>query len=606
MNGRSGRVRRPPWRERLSIRQVRAAVLVSVVLGLVTAAILLVEDAREERRRIRATGAAAVALLEPAASRAAYTYDLELAETLARALEQLGPVLRFSVEDNLGRSLAGFRRPPSPLPFRWLTDAVFGAELSFRRTLRAPAYEGVPPSDPTLAIGALAVVFDTRVMAADLLGRSADLIGLGVARAALVGLVLSFVFYRMVTRPVVRLSERLAGLTIGSPARLVPDRGHEADELGLLTRQVNALVDRYDEADQARAAAGNQLAAAAASMPDGLAILDAEGRLAFANDRLAADLGAPAEAGAPLACTGELREALARVVAGKSGVETETELDDGRIVRLRAREIPGGGVVLLSTDVTERRRVDRRLAQSERLNAVGALAAGVAHDFRNLLATVQATCEVARARLPDPHLAAEPIEAALAAARRGRDLVDQISTFSRSERASRVTIDLVDAVEEALDLLAPALPADIEVTVQRPDQPVRIDANPAQIHQLVTNLVKNAADASSRDGSVFVQVATENGCAVLVVRDWGCGMDNHTLRRLSEPFFTTKPVGEGTGLGLAVVHGIMESLKGSIEFTSRPGLGATASVRIPLSSYMALKTSGTDLVQRPGQASSLP
>lgn len=583
MKSELGRLSRPPWRERLSIRQVRAAVLVSVVLGLVTAAILLVEDAREERRRIQATGAAAVALLEPAASRAAYTYDLELAETLAGALKQLGPVLRFSVEDNLGRRLAAFQRPPEPLPFRWLTDAVFGAELSYRRTLRAPAYEGVPPPDPTLEIGVLEVVFDTRVLASDLLGRSADLIGLGVARAALVGLVLSGIFYGMVTRPVVRLSERMAGLSLGSPARLVPDLGHEADELGLLTRQVNALVDRYTEADQARAAAGNQLAAAAASMPDGLAILDADGRLAFANDQLARDLGAPTEAGAPLPRQCELHSALSKIEVDTSGMEAETELDDGRIVRLRAREIPGGGMVLLSTDVTERRRMDRRLAQSERLNAIGALAGGVAHDFRNLLATVQATCEVARAHLTDLHPASEPIGAALAAARRGRDLVDQISTFSRSERAARVSVDLVDAVDEALDLLAPALPKDTSITVKRPDCAVRIDANPAQIHQLVTNLVKNAADASRHDAPVFVRLARENGCAVLVVRDWGGGMDNHTLHRLSEPFFTTKPVGEGTGLGLAVVHGIVESLGGSIDFTSCVGLGTTASVRIPLS-----------------------
>lgn len=257
-----------------------------------------------------------------------------------------------------------------------------------------------------------------------------------------------------------------------------------------------------------------------------------------------------------------------------------------------------------SIDVTARRQAEEALRQSQKLEALGTLAGGIAHDFNNILLAIAGNTRLAMQELAPDH----PVQSGLAeiakATARASDLVNRILTFSRQSECRREIIQLQPAVAEAIELLRATLPAMIEINFNFAEDlpPVRADAT--QIHQVMINLVTNAAHAigDGNAGSVTVSLdevhvpqgaprvarggmfapALKAGRYVrLTVSDTGCGMDQATLDRAFDPFFTTKPTGRGTGLGLSVVDGIMRNHDGSVLVSSEPGKGTTFQLYFP-------------------------
>jgi two-component system, cell cycle sensor histidine kinase and response regulator CckA len=258
----------------------------------------------------------------------------------------------------------------------------------------------------------------------------------------------------------------------------------------------------------------------------------------------------------------------------------------------------------------ERSELEARLRQSQKMEAIGTLAGGIAHDFNNMLAVISGNIELAL-RDVEPgsktHARLAEIEKA---GRRAKDLVRQILTFSRPQKVERNLVDLRKAVEESLQMLAAALPASVELRrALAPDTPL-VAADPTQIHQILANLCTNAWHAmDGRPGVIEVKlerlmVAADTLVdadelrpglyARLVVTDNGDGMDAATLSRIFEPFFTTKPAGLGTGLGLSVVHGIVQSHGGRIGVRSEPGKGTEVTVSLP-----AVEASGAPGTKHP-------
>lgn len=261
---------------------------------------------------------------------------------------------------------------------------------------------------------------------------------------------------------------------------------------------------------------------------------------------------------------------------------------------------PDGGAraVIFARDVTERKateaaqaRLETQLRQSQRLEAIGTLAGGVAHDFNNILAGILAHVELLSMDLPPDSPLRAPAQQILSGTIRARDLVRQILTFSRSKETYREPVRLSTTVEEALKLLRASLPSSIEFTTVWPDEEPLIQADSGQIHQVIMNVGLNAAHAiGNRPGRLSVAVAVVEldesftdgyppllpGRHVrLTVADNGCGMDAELRQRIFDPFFTTKPPGQGTGLGLAMVHGIVQMHQGAVMVTSEPGAGAS-------------------------------
>ncbi len=261
--------------------------------------------------------------------------------------------------------------------------------------------------------------------------------------------------------------------------------------------------------------------------------------------------------------------------------------------------VPTGNRTLLHAvirELTERRELEARLRQAEKMEAIGRLAGGIAHDFNNLLAAIMGYTELALMDLT-PGPPASSLAEALTAARRARDLVLQILTFSRHDDARRTETDLGRVVQESGRLLRASIPATIEIRVRTQPGCV-IAGNATQLQQVLLNLGANAEHAMRATGGGVLEITLtrevldEAGAqrfagvapgpvARLEVRDTGAGMPERVRERAFDPFFTTKPVGEGTGMGLSVVHGIITSHGGAVTVESEPGRGTTFTLVFP-------------------------
>jgi PAS domain S-box-containing protein len=263
----------------------------------------------------------------------------------------------------------------------------------------------------------------------------------------------------------------------------------------------------------------------------------------------------------------------------------------------------GHRFTIIVRDVTERRQADakrslleRQLRQSQKMETIGTLAGGIAHDFNNILSPILGYVDMALAELPPDDLVAGDLERVRAATLRARDLVQQILTFSRQTERQQAPVDVGVIAKEALRLLRSSLPSTIAIQQQIANDAIVL-ADATQIHQVLMNLCTNAYHAMRESGGVLsVTVSTDvdspshpgrstdeaSERVRVAVSDTGHGIDKATMERLFEPFFTTKAVGEGTGLGLSVVHGIVAAHSGSITVDSTPGSGSTFTILLPL------------------------
>ena len=260
----------------------------------------------------------------------------------------------------------------------------------------------------------------------------------------------------------------------------------------------------------------------------------------------------------------------------------------------------GGAVIAYIRDVTAKLRVERanaeleaQLRQAQKMDALGTLAGGIAHDFNNILGAIMAYAELIKMDVHLPQQVETYVTELKRAGERAKDLVQQILTFSRRQPQQRRPVRVDVAVRDALNLLRSTLPATIRIDASvSPDTPIVL-ADVTQIHQVMTNLGTNALHAMRRSpGTLRVTLDTftldqptpqleARRYARITVSDTGEGMNPETVRHMFEPFFTTKLPGEGTGLGLAVVDGIVRDHEGSISVTSEPGQGTTVTIFLP-------------------------
>src|ERR1051325_8544228 len=260
-------------------------------------------------------------------------------------------------------------------------------------------------------------------------------------------------------------------------------------------------------------------------------------------------------------------------------------------------------VVMNLRDITERKladaersRLEQRLRQAEKMEAVGRLAGGIAHDFNNILGGILGYAEMLVESTPEGTSERRYARNVLAAATRASSLVEQILHYSRSQRGKRVPVEIDRIIAETLELVRGSLGAAIRLETRLPAAPLYVVGDPTQLHQIMMNLCTNALHAMHGGGTlrvslepvsveadrVFQHTTLHAGrYARLMVEDTGSGMDPATLQRLFEPFFTTKEVGKGTGLGLSLVYGIVTDSAGAIDVTSTPGKGSCFAIYLP-------------------------
>jgi two-component system, cell cycle sensor histidine kinase and response regulator CckA len=267
---------------------------------------------------------------------------------------------------------------------------------------------------------------------------------------------------------------------------------------------------------------------------------------------------------------------------------------DGRrtVLEVRSRpEILPGRHLFVLRDVTERVKLEDQLRQAQKMEAIGQLAGGVAHDFNNLLTVIGGYSEIARRRIGAGPGANELLEVERAA-ERASQLTRQLLAFSRQQVLDPHPLDLGEVAAGLLPMLRRLIGEDIEIAMLAAPGLPSVLADRSQIEQVVVNLSVNARDAMPSGGTLTIETRVADGRVALIVTDTGVGMAAETLERIFEPFFTTKTVGEGTGLGLATVHGIVNQSGGEVLVYSEPGLGTSFKVYLPVSGERADRPTG--------------
>jgi len=309
-----------------------------------------------------------------------------------------------------------------------------------------------------------------------------------------------------------------------------------------------------------------------------------------------------------------------------TGTEVQWKRQDGHriIVRLSGRVVKSEkgdvkGFEMIAEDVTEQRTLERALQQAQKMETIGRLTSGIAHDFNNLLTVILAQSNLIAKALPaEPAAELRRDLAELTdAARRGAELVHRLLGFSRHEILDLRPLSAPEWVREELHTLRRLLPATIEIQCNAEPEAGVVEADAGALEQILLNLATNARDAMPRGGTLYLDVRrtrldaedrplhawVEPGSYVCIaVSDTGAGMDAETQARVFEPFFTTKPVGVGTGLGMAMVYGLVKQHKGFVHMYSEVGQGTTVKVYLPL----ALEQPVPGDARAAGQVETLP
>jgi len=263
---------------------------------------------------------------------------------------------------------------------------------------------------------------------------------------------------------------------------------------------------------------------------------------------------------------------------------------------LNPQDIADGTIVVIQ-DTTERKRLELKLQQSQKMESIGNLAGGIAHDFNNLLFPIVGMSEILLEDLPEKSPEHENAQEIFTAGQRAGDLVKQILTFSRQSEHKMTPIRIQNVLKEVLKLSRSTIPTNIEIQQNIQENCGVVIADPSQIHQIAMNLITNALHAvENKNGIIDIKLnelgledhelqdsTLQSGDYVrLSVSDNGVGISQNTIHKIFEPYFTTKMQGKGTGLGLAVVYGIVKEHAGDIKVYSEVGKGTTFNVYLPL------------------------
>ncbi|MBL0147999.1 MAG: CHASE domain-containing protein [Ideonella sp.] len=382
---------------------------------------------------------------------------------------------------------------------------------------------------------------------------------------------------------------------------------HRANDAALaMTRQLRISEERYRRIVE--------------TADEGIWVTDEHSRTVFANPKLARMLGCsseelqgrlPAEFHAEVASPDQGAASAAKPPDSDGPQQRALRRKDGTLLWVSMATTPivdaagrSAGQLSMVTDITaqvqaeaRRAELEAQLRESQKMEAIGTLAGGIAHDFNNILAAILGNAALAQERAAHDPTLKSGLDQISVAAMRARSLVQQILAFSHKQPHRLLSQSLRPLIEEAVSLLRPVLPALVELQVALADAPMYVRADATQIQQVVMNLCTNAWHAlggqagritirlerAPLDDHAALRLGLQAGDhARLSVSDTGCGMDEATRARIFEPFFTTKAVGQGTGLGLSVVHGIVATHGGAIAVASALGQGSQFDLYLPL------------------------
>ena len=408
------------------------------------------------------------------------------------------------------------------------------------------------------------------------------ILAVGLASAAL-ALVAALYVSGHVTANLRAISDAMMRLASGDRTSRLPRGEGQGDEIGKLFhafRAFRANALRLDRSNRQMAQRTALFERMMAGIQDGVAILSDQGQVVAQNDRLAQVLRVD-----PARLAGRPRLADVIAAAGWTAAEGPGGLATLALPGIAHAErrdspLPGGGSVVLIADATERRQIDDRLRQIQRIEALGKVSGEVAHDFGNILSTISGSLHLMDSAPPERQgILRQTIASAVDL---GTALTGRLLAFARRQHLEPETVDLPALVEGMADLVGFALRAEVELILDTPPAPLAVRVDPGQLESAILNLCLNAGQAINGAGRITVSVARQGAQAVIAVADTGSGMSPEVLAHAMEPFFSARADGTGTGLGLAMVYGFIRQSGGDIAIDSAPGQGTTVRLMLPL------------------------
>ncbi len=536
-------------------------------------------------------------------------------------VDDTGRVIGASLRHEVGLPLeeALGEAPPADMMDAARARQVGGVRLSpDGRRIHAtwPVVFGVKPGQIRAErVGVIVAIYDLDLARAQVQvsvrRRTGEMVLVSLALVAAF-LVFGQVYFGRRVRALVAATERLAAGDFETRAAVTG-----ADELGLISGAFDTMAARIGETQRHLTESEARFRTLVEAAPVGILRIDPLGHVVDSNvawREMAGPDGRAWPAHVHVEDRERVRQEWAEASAAGRMPRAECRLvrPDGSVVWVQVQGVPEPGVphgppgfIITAVDLTRRRdaeahraRLEAQLLQAQKLEALGALASGVAHDFKNILAVVLGHAELLAQLIAGQPKAEGHVRRVLEAAQRGGRMVQEILEFGRPGVRRLREVRMEALVADVARVLGPSLPANVVLRVSvAPDVPP-IGADPDQLHRMLVNLGTNAWQAMQPDGGVLeigarrhvvddaqaldVPGLPTGPAVVLWVRDEGCGMDEATRTRIFEPFFSTKPYGEGTGLGLAVVHGIVRAHGGGIVVESEVGRGTTFSIYLPV------------------------
>ncbi len=378
------------------------------------------------------------------------------------------------------------------------------------------------------------------------------------------------------------VSDAMMRLAAGDRGLRLPRGEGAGDEIGKLFhafRIFRANAIRLDRSNRRLAVRTALFEKMMNGITDGVAILSETGAIIARNDRLAQVLRLdPALPGKRVGLDALIARGGWQEAPGPAGSSMLTTAD-GHYALRRASPLPGGGSVVLIADVTEQRQLDDRMQQIRRIEALGKVTGEVAHDFGNILSTINASLHLMETASRDTQR--ELVGSIASAAEIGTALVQRLLAFARRQKLVPEVVELNGLVEGMADLVALALRDEIVLETRAAPAPIEVRVDPGQLESALLNLCLNAAQAIDGTGAITIRVADEGDRAAIEVADTGRGMSAETAEHAMEPFYSARADGTGTGLGFAMVYGFISQSGGEVQIRSAPGEGTTVRMILP-------------------------
>jgi PAS domain S-box-containing protein len=594
---------------KLSLRTKVSLVIAAIILVISVISTYLFTSAHsrsKEKGRIQRGTALSYALSE-AAEEGLLKEDLNLIKKTS-ALIQADDVTLVQVYSNIWNIVDAY-------PFAQLKSTPHPDALKHFRSLSTPfyveqsdGYDFYTPIDfqafedaPTITIGYVRLILSTASIKQEL--RETVIVNITVS--AVITLIAIFsinlLIGQLVVRPVMDLHRSVADFKNGILDRETVPSPHAAVELKDLAREFNLLFRTLKDREEQLIESNRRIHSLFERVEHGIFRLDRNGSIIEANDRFRSLFGDAQELCEILLGSNSSPDCIRRATeenalhqdskaVSRNGDELTVSLSLYPEKDATGTVVGFDGYII---DISERRRLEERLIRAQKMEAIGTLAGGMAHDFNNILTAILGYSSILLKNLKEQDTFFKPVSIIHEAAKRGADLGRKILTITRKEQREVKPVDLNATVRNALELLHQSLPKDIEIVTQLADGLPLTQADPSQLQQVIINLAVNARDAMPGGGKLTIETSLSGvggpstdgrtgGMLKFSVADNGAGIDAETQARIFDPFFTTKEVGKGTGLGLYIVHSIVHNHGGHISVYSEPSHGTQFTIYLPV------------------------